>query len=177
MVSVALRVVVLYVLVELTAVVALTWALGFGWMVLVVVGLFAAGVMLALGQLKRNIRRLGRPAASVLADSGLVALGTGLVLVPGPVTTLAGLLLLAPPTRSAARPLLSAAAVAAMGRRTPLVAAAAAGRHWYTSRRSPAAPSSYIDAEFVDLTGFGDFADRQDLSGRIGQPQRALTAG
>ncbi|MGV0627248.1 FxsA family protein [Mycolicibacter minnesotensis] len=161
--SAVLRVFVLYVLVEVAAVAALVWGIGFGWTTLLLLASFLASLMLAGGQIKRQFHRL-RSAADrgVLADSGLVALGTALVVVPGPVTTLAGLLLLAPPTRSAARPLVAAAAVGALGRRTPLVAAATVGGRWYTSRRDAGRRDGYIDGEFVDVTD---------------GPQRALSVG
>ncbi len=156
MVSGVLRIFGLYALVELAAVAALIWAIGFGWMALLLLGLFLAGVVLAGGQIRRQIRRLRTPAGpGVLADSGLVTAGSVLVLVPGPVTSLVGLLLLAPPTRAVARPLLAAVAATTLGRHTPLVAAATVGRQWYTTRRPPGSRTDYIDAEFVDVTDTG----------------------
>ncbi|MCV7384634.1 FxsA family protein [Mycolicibacter longobardus] len=153
MASAVLRIFGLYVLVELAAVAALIWAIGFGWTTLLLLGGFLAGLMLSAGQIRRQFRRLRTGADRVvLADGGLVAAGTMLVLVPGPLTTLAGLLLLAPPTRTAARPLLGAVAVTALGRHTPLVTAAAVGRRWYTTRRATRPGAGYIDAEFVDVT-------------------------
>ncbi|MGB3476430.1 MAG: FxsA family protein, partial [Mycobacterium sp.] len=96
-----LRIFGLYALVEVAAVAALIWTVGFGWTTLLLLGTFLAGLVLASGQIRRQIRRLRKPAGpGVLADSGLVTAGTVLVLVPGPVTSLVGLLLLAPPTRA-----------------------------------------------------------------------------
>ncbi|WP_235653645.1 FxsA family protein [Mycolicibacter icosiumassiliensis] len=151
-----LRIFGLYALVELAAVAGLVWAIGFGWTTLLLLGIFLAGLVLASGQIKHQIRRLRKPAdPGVLADSGLVTAGSVLVLVPGPVTSLVGLLLLAPPTRAAARPLLAAMAATALGRHTPLVAAATVGRQWYTTRRTPGSRADFIDAEFVDVTEAG----------------------
>jgi len=159
MVSGVLRIFGLYALVELAAVAGLIWAIGLGWTTLVLLGVFLAGLVLASGQIRRQIRRLRKPAEpGVLADSGLVTAGSVLVLVPGPVTSLVGLLLLAPPTRAAARPLLAAAATTALGRHTPLVAAATIGRQWYTTRRTPGGHADYIDADFVDVTEVGQCA-------------------
>ncbi len=156
MVSGVLRIFGLYALVELAAVAGLVWAIGFGWTTLLLLGIFLAGLVLASGQIKHQIRRLRKPAdPGVLADSGLVTAGSVLVLVPGPVTSLVGLLLLAPPTRAAARPLLAAMAATALGRHTPLVAAATVGRQWYTTRRTPGSRADFIDAEFVDVTEAG----------------------
>ncbi|KKC00750.2 FxsA family protein, partial [Mycolicibacter arupensis] len=116
MVSAVLRFFGLYVVVEVAAVAALIWAFGFGWTTLLLLGAFLAGLILASAQLKRQIHRLRKPAdPGVLADSGLVTAGTVLVLVPGPVTTVLGLLLLAPQTRAAARPLMAAVAATALG--------------------------------------------------------------
>lgn len=166
MASAVLRIFGLYVLVEVAAVASLTWAIGFGWTTLLLLVVFLAGLVLAGGQLKRQFRRLrSRADRGVLADGGLIAAGTVLVLVPGPVTTLAGLLLLAPPTRSAARPLLAAVAATALGRHTPLLAVATAGRRWYTTRHAPGSRAGYIDAEFVDVTDVTEV------------PRRALPVG
>lgn len=152
MVSAVLRVFGLYVLVEVAAVAGLIWAIGFGWTTLLLLGAFLAGLVLASGQIRRQIRRLRKPTdPGVLADSGLVTAGTVLVLVPGPVTSLVGLLLLAPPTRTAARPLLAGLATVGLGRYTPLVTAAAVGRRWYTSSRPTVRHDDYIDAEVVDV--------------------------
>ncbi len=166
MVSAVLRFFGLYVVVEVAAVAALIWALGFGWTTLLLSGAFVAGLLLASAQVRHQIHRLRKPAdPGVLADSGLVTAGTVLVLVPGPVTAVLGLLLLAPPTRAAARPLLTAAAATALGRHTPLLAAATVGRRWYSSRRVPGSRADYIDAEWLDVT--------DDTEG----PQRALPVG
>lgn len=153
MASAVLRIVLIYVLVESAAVAALIWGIGFGWTALLLLGALLVGLALSAGQIKRQVARLRSGAGQrVLADGGLIAAGTLLVVVPGPVTTLAGLALLAPPTRAAARPLLAGAAAAGLGRRTPLLAATVVGRRWYTARRTPGRRTDYIDAEFVDVT-------------------------
>lgn len=157
MASAVLRIFLLYVLVEAAAVAALIWAIGFGWTTLLLLGVFLVGLVLASGQVRRQLGRLRSGAGQrALADGGLVAAGTALVLVPGPVTTVAGLLLLAPPTRTAARPLLAAAATAALGRRTPLVTAAVVGRRWYTTRHAPGHRADYIDGEVLHATDVTD---------------------
>lgn len=158
MASAVLRIFLIYVLAETAAVAALIWAIGFGWTALVVVGVFLAGLALSTSQVKRQVGRLRSGAGQgALADGGLVAAGTVLVLVPGPVTTLAGLLLLAPPTRSAARPLLASLAAVGLGRYTPLFTAAAVGRRWYATQRAPGGGVDYIDAEFTNVTDVTDY--------------------
>lgn len=161
MASAVLRIFLIYVLTETAAVAALIWAIGFGWTALLVVGVFLAGLVLSTTQVRRQVARLRSGAGqAALADGGLVAAGTLLVLVPGPVTTLAGLLLVAPPTRSAARPLLASLAAVGLGRYTPLFTAAAVGRRWYAARRSPGGGVDYIDAEVTDVTDVTDIRPR-----------------
>lgn len=153
MASAVLRMFLAYVVVETAAVAALIWAIGFGWTTLLLLGMFLAGLALAAGQARRQVSRLrSGPGQRVLADGGLIAAGALLVVVPGPVSTLAGLLLLAPATRSAARPMVAAAAAAGLGRYTPLVTAAVVGRRWYAAQRTPGRQDDYIDAEVVDVT-------------------------
>src|SRR5690554_3258674 len=109
----AMRLFLIYLIVELAAVVALISTIGFGWTVLVLLATSVLGFVLAGSQIKRHLRRLQSGLTTphgAITDSALVALGTVLVFVPGLVTTAVGLLLLLPPTRAAARPVLTAMA-------------------------------------------------------------------
>src|SRR5581483_11231001 len=121
-----------YVVIELAAVVALTWAVGLGWTLLLLLAAFLAGITLAGSQAKRQLIRLragvGTPHG-VLTDSALIALGTVLVVVPGLVTTALGLLLLLPPVR-------------------PVAARLAARRFTVVT---PRPQPDYIDGEVVDV--------------------------
>jgi UPF0716 protein FxsA len=142
----ALRLFVLYVVIELAVVVALASTIGFGWTVLLLLGTFLLGVALAGSQIKRHFRRLrtGLDPASMhgaAADSVLVALGTVLVFIPGLASSLVGALLLLPPTRAAARPMVTAMAA----RRMPLITVAGAAAGY------PAPRSDYIDGEVIDV--------------------------
>jgi UPF0716 protein FxsA len=146
----AMRLFVIYTLVELAVIVALVSTIGFGWTILLLLTTFVVGLALAGSQVKRHIRRLqsGLNAATVqgaAADSMLVALGTVLVVIPGLASSLVGALLLLPPTRVVARPLVTAMAA----RRVPLVTAAAASAPgWgYTAAGS----GDYIDGEVIDV--------------------------
>ncbi len=110
----------IYVVVELLAVVGLASAIGLGWTLLAVLIAFAVGLAVAGSQLKRQLTRLfDADQARFATDSAVVALGSLLVVVPGLVTSAAGLLLLLPPSRAVARPAL---------RRWPRVASAGAFR-------------------------------------------------
>jgi UPF0716 protein FxsA len=146
----AMRLFVLYMVVELAVIVALTSTIGFGWTVLALLATWLVGVTLAGAQVKRHIRRLqsglnARNVHGAATDSVLVALGTVLVVMPGLASSVVGALLLLPPTRAAARPLVTVMAA----RRMPLVTAATASASgWgYSAARS----GDYIDGEVVDV--------------------------
>lgn len=144
------RLFLLYVVAELAVVVALASTIGLGWTLLLFLAAFALGLALAGSQLKRQLDRLrsglNGDQPKLAADSMAVALGTLLVVMPGLVTSVAGLLLLLPPTRAAARPVLSALAVRGLGRRIPLITVSGVGAY-----RQPARPD-YIDGEVIDVT-------------------------
>src|SRR5258705_484930 len=102
----AMRLFLIYTVVELAVVVALASTIGFGWTVLLLLTTFVVGLALAGSQVKRHIRRLqsGLTATTIqgaAADSVLVALGTVLVAIPGLASSVVGALLLLPPTRAA----------------------------------------------------------------------------
>lgn len=147
-----------YVLVELAVVVALASTIGLGWTLLLLLAGVVIGLVLAGSQLKVQLIRLrsglttGQSRAAT--DSALVALGTTLVVVPGLVTTLAGLLLLLPPTRAAARPMLTALVARGIGRRAPLITVTTVGAERYASARQT--PPDYIDGEVLDVTDVTD---------------------
>jgi UPF0716 protein FxsA len=106
-----LRWFLLYVVAELAAFVALAWAIGLGWTLFLVLATLAGGIALAGSQVKRQIRQFRTGPTDpqgALTDSALIGLGTVLVVIPGIVTTAAGLLLLLPPTRAVARPAVAA---------------------------------------------------------------------
>ncbi|MDT5256481.1 MAG: protein FxsA [Mycobacterium sp.] len=146
----AMRLFLVYTLVELAVIVALASTIGFGWTVLLLLTTFVVGLALAGSQVKRHVRRLqsGLTATTVqgaAADSVLVALGTVFVVIPGLASSVVGALLLLPPTRAAARPLVTAMAA----RRVPLVtpAGATAPRGGYTAAGS----GGYIDGALNDV--------------------------
>jgi UPF0716 protein FxsA len=148
----AMRLFLLYVVVELAVIVALTSTIGFGWTILALLATWLVGVTLAGSQLKRHLRRLqsGLNAASLqgaAADSLLVALGTVLVVIPGLASSVAGSLLLLPPTRAVGRPLVTAMAA----RRVPLVVAAGTGAAATGWGYDASGRGDYIDGEVIDV--------------------------
>ncbi len=141
----AIRLFLIYAIVELAIIVALVSTIGFGWTVMALIGASVLGFVLAGSQVKRHIRRLRSGLTTpqgAVTDSALVALGTVLVFIPGLVTTAAGLLLLLPPTRAVARPVLTAVAA----RRMPLITVATAA-----ASRPAAGHGNYIDGEVIDV--------------------------
>jgi UPF0716 protein FxsA len=130
-----------YVVLELAVLALLTWTIGLGWTLLVLLATSATGVALAGSQARRQITRLqelsSRPRGSV-ADGLLVALGTVFVFVPGLVTTLMGALMLLPPTRTLMRPVAGAVINRAVPKMVPAVTL------------TPGGYGDYIDAEVLD---------------------------
>jgi UPF0716 protein FxsA len=153
------RLFLIYVVVELAVVVGLASTIGLGWTLLLVLAAFAGGLALGGSQLKVQLTRLrsglnaDRPRLA--SDGALVGLGTLLVMVPGLVTTAAGLLLLLPPSRAAARPVLTAMAARGVGRRFPLITVTTVGADGYGHRQRP----DYIDGEVID----GEVVDVSDV--------------
>jgi UPF0716 protein FxsA len=137
---------------ELAVVVALASTIGLGWTLLLLLAAFAAGLALAGSQLKLQLARLRSGLSSdqprLAADTMAVAAGTLLMVVPGLVTSAAGLLLLLPPTRAAARPVLGAMAARGIGRRFPLITVATVGAERFDHRPRP----DYIDGEVINVT-------------------------
>jgi UPF0716 protein FxsA len=164
------RLFLVYVLIELAVLVALASTIGLGWTLLLLLAAFVAGLALAGSQLKRQLGRvrsgLTTRQSQLATDGAMVALGSVLVVVPGLVTTAAGLLLLLPPTRAVARPLLTAMAVRGIGRRAPLITVTTVGADRYAS--APRPRPDYIDGEVIDVTDVADFteADPPAIPGR-----------
>ncbi len=101
--------VLLYLVVEIVALVALGSAIGLGWTLLVLL----AGSVLGLWLARREGVRAAQAVAEALRQrrmahpemtDGMLVAGAGVLLfVPGLVTDLAGLLLLVPPVRAVVR--------------------------------------------------------------------------
>lgn len=122
------RLLLIYAIVELAAVLALVTTIGWGWTLLALLGSFVLGVAvwapMAGVQLSAQVVQLRaglKEPRSVLSDGAMVALATVLVLVPGLVSTTLGLLLLAPRIRTLVRPALAAFALRGIQRRIPLI--------------------------------------------------------
>jgi len=101
--------VLLYLVVEIVALVALVSWIGIGWTLLVLLAGSVLGLLLARHEGMRAMRAMAeaardrRVAHVEMTDGLLIAMGGLLLLVPGLVTAVAGLLLLLPPTRSLVR--------------------------------------------------------------------------
>jgi UPF0716 protein FxsA len=110
--------VLLYLVVEIVALVALGSVIGLAWTLLVLLAGSVLGIWLARREGLRAAQALGRAvserrvAHEELTDGMLVAAAGVLLFVPGLVTDAAGLLLLFPPVRSLVRTRLVRAAEA-----------------------------------------------------------------
>lgn len=105
-VAVPLAVFVAYLVIESLGFLILARAIGAGWAVIVLIGVFITGLFLATYEMRRLSRRALSRTASVgqaMGDFGLIAAGALLVALPGLVTTALGLLLILPPSRAAVR--------------------------------------------------------------------------
>lgn len=101
--------VLLYLVVEIVALVALGSVIGLGWTLVVLVAGSLLGLWLARREGVRAAQALAeavgnrRVAHAEITDGLLVAVGGVLLFVPGLVTDVAGLLLVLPPTRALVR--------------------------------------------------------------------------
>ncbi|TWF77616.1 UPF0716 protein FxsA [Pseudonocardia hierapolitana] len=101
--------VLLYLVIEIVALVALGSAIGLGWTLLVLLAGSVVGLWLARREGVRAAQALAeavnnrRVPTNEITDGMLVAAGGVLLFVPGLVTDLAGLLLVLSPTRALVR--------------------------------------------------------------------------
>jgi UPF0716 protein FxsA len=154
------RLLLVYALVELAAIFALVWTVGWGWTLLGLLITFVLGwgllAPIAGSQLIRDIGQMRsglKEPRSTLGDGALVTVATALVLVPGFVTTALGMLLLLPPVRAAAGPGLTAVALRGLQRRAPLVSYTSTFTDTFTDfRPHPTGDGGdYIDGEVIDV--------------------------
>jgi UPF0716 protein FxsA len=147
-----MRLFLVYALVELAVVIALASTIGIGWTLLVVLGTFVLGLVLAGSQLRKQLARLrrgvGNPQGAV-TDSALVAIGTLLVFIPGLVSTAVGALMLLPPTRAVVRPLAGALAARTFAKQMAFVNVN--GLNLNGINVPGAGRGDYIDGEVVDV--------------------------
>jgi UPF0716 protein FxsA len=147
------RLLLTYAVVELIVLIGLAATIGVGWTLLVLLATFVLGLVLwaplAGWQLSSQVARLRlglREPRAALSDGAVVALASGLILVPGLATTVVGLLLLVPPIRAAASPGLTAIAMRRFARQVPLGADMSPTR--------PPGWGDFIDGEVIDVTDF-----------------------
>ncbi len=113
---------IIYLIAEIAAFIALGEWIGYGWTVLLVLGLFIVGLVFAAIEFKRiyqkllldtsrtlteygqkhpeeAIKRSAKGAGHFVADSAILLVGSWLIALPGVVTTVVGFLMVLPPTR------------------------------------------------------------------------------
>lgn len=165
------RLLVIYAVVELVALLGLAAWIGVGWTLLLLSATFvlgmAFGVPLGGRQLLRQITQLRSgltDPGTALGDGAIVTLATGLVLIPGLVTTVLGLLLLAPPVRASARPALAAIAARRFRWQPPLFFDTRIRARSQVRR-------DYIDGEVIDVWEAGDPRDGRVVAPRSLPPR------
>ncbi|MBY0441275.1 MAG: FxsA family protein [Mycobacteriaceae bacterium] len=161
-----------YAIVELAVVIALASTIGFGCTVLLLLALFFIGLAVAGSQLKRHLMQVRSnlvAPTSLVSDGASVALGTVLVVIPGLVTTAAGLLMLFPLTRPAVRPVVVALAQRSIGRVPLITVATAAAQRQAASRHQH---QDFIDGEIIDVVDAGDAGSAEDV-GALALPHRS----
>jgi UPF0716 protein FxsA len=137
---------VLWPLAELYVIIRLSEAIGFLWVVLLLIVSWPVGWLLIRHQGRAALRHLrealiaGRTPAKEVLDGALVLFGALLLLVPGFITDTVGVLLLMPPTRVLLRPLV------ARNHRSAWLTRLAALASWGPGRGGRQAPGDY-DAE------------------------------
>jgi UPF0716 protein FxsA len=176
------RLFLIYAVVELAVIVALVSTIGVGWTLLVLLATFVVGLLVGLAQFGWQLARqltLLRSGLStpreVLSDSALVTLGTVLVVIPGLVTTAAGLLLLVPATRAVARPVLTAVVIRSLGVRAPItdvMSGVDSRRRGYSGDGR-----EFIDGEVIDVRDVADVEPPALPNGSIGgEPGRPASS-
>lgn len=104
-----------YLAIEIGAFAAMVAYLGLGWALLITLAAAVIGLFVLqrqgrriFGELRRASRNEVDPRGP-LTDTALLAGSTVLMVIPGAVSSVAGLILLAPPIRKAMRPVVAAA--------------------------------------------------------------------
>lgn len=149
------RLLLTYAVVELIVLIGLAATIGVGWTLVVLLATFVLGLVLwaplagwqlssQIGQLRSGLKE---PRVA-LSDGAVVALASGLILVPGLATTVVGLLLLVPPIRAAASPGLAGIAMRRFAWQVPLTTEST------ESTDSAGAGRDFIDGEVIDVTDF-----------------------
>ncbi|OBC02537.1 FxsA family protein [Mycobacterium sp. 852002-40037_SCH5390672] len=160
------RLLLIYAVVELAVIFALVSTIGWGWTLLALVATFLLGwgivAPMAGSHLIRRIGQLRSGLAEQRAAAGdgvLVSLAALLVLVPGLVSTVLGLLLLVPPVRSAVGPGLTARAVRKLQRQMP-------GFSYASAFRAEPYPAPYPSRADEGRRGHGDYIDGEVIDVR-----------
>lgn len=140
----------LYVVAEIAALIWVGGAIG----VLPTIGLLLVGSVLGDALLRREGRRTmqalrqasrqHRPASTELADGALLGVGAFLLLIPGFVSDLAGLLLILPPTRWLLRPVVKAS----VAHRVRLMGVQVVGSGMWA--RTATSPGGVVEGEVIE---------------------------
>ncbi|MDY5784659.1 FxsA family protein [Corynebacterium sp.] len=109
-----------YFIVEVLAFIGVSQLIGIGWTILAVFALSVVGGFIASATLRNSVARTASGPGSLdslgrlAGDSAILMVGWALCIIPGFVSSLAGLLLVFPPTRALIRRSLTAKTTASM---------------------------------------------------------------
>jgi UPF0716 protein FxsA len=98
-----MRLFVLYAVIEVVALAAAVWWLGIGWTLLLLLASAVAGMWLVRREGAKATLAVADAVRAEVTDGALVGLAGLLILVPGVVSDLLGLLLVLPPSRALVR--------------------------------------------------------------------------
>jgi UPF0716 protein FxsA len=151
---VALLLLILWPVAELLVVIKVAEAIGILLTILLLVAGWPVGIWIARAEGRLAWRRLseavaaGRPPGREVIDGALALVGSVLVIIPGFITDVIGLLMLAPPTRALAR-----GAIARNFQSRLVVAATRWGNGPGDARPSYDADSTAVDIDRPQLDG------------------------
>ncbi|MCV7028527.1 FxsA family protein [Mycobacterium sherrisii] len=149
------RMLLVYAVVELAAIFTLVSTIGWGWTLLSLLATFILGWGLLapiagsqlLGHLGQ-VRSGAKPPRSTLGDGATTTVATALVLVPGLVSTVLGVLLLLPPVRAAVGPAVTGFALRGLQRHAPTLVGYPVD---VADLRRPRDGRDFIDGEVIDV--------------------------
>ena len=174
----------LWMLLELAVFVLVAYWIGLGWTILATLATTGVGLLLLGKQGTRTLRELrdrarnGEPPGRALGDAGLIGVGGLLMVLPGFVGDLVGLLCLLPWTRPLPRALITRlfADRLPVSMRGPVKVRSTRAARVGPAGTAPAGPPVVIDGEVAERTTGGSAAEPV-VEGEIVEPGEPPTGG
>lgn len=189
---------IFYLIIEIIAFIALGEWIGYGWAILLVLGLFIVGLAFAAFEFKRiyqqllvstsrtlteygekapeeALKRSAKGAGHFVADSAILLVGCWLIALPGVISTAIGFLMVLPPVRWLIRKTGSATVLnwfRRMGDQSMMVVT-----QYGTRPSSPGGPGSSGFEGFLGFPGFPGASGASGTSGASGASGRNTAPG